>query len=70
MKSIPMTKIVLHILLVVLFLFLPCLALADEPQPTITVPAPPSSPPTLRACSGSSLGGQEGERGVMEFKAG
>ncbi len=70
MKSIPMTKIVLHILLVVLFLFLPCLALADEPQPTITGPAPPSSPPTLRPCSGQALGGKERERGVMEFKAG
>ena len=62
MKGAPMIKRILHFLLVVPFLLLPCLAFAEEPMPTTTDPAPPSSPPTL--------GGKEGGRGVMEFKAG
>ena len=62
MKGAPMIKRILHFLLVVPFLFLPCLAFAEEPMPTTTDPAPPSSP--------QRLGGKEGGRGAMEFKAG
>jgi len=62
MKNLPMTRRILHLLLVGLFLFLPCLAFAGEPEPMTTNPAPPSSPP--------KLGGKEGGRGAMEFKAG
>jgi thermitase len=66
----PMIKNVLHFLLVALFLFLPCLTLAEEPRPTTTHPAPPSSPPILRQAQDTALGGKEGGRGTMEFKAG
>jgi len=63
MKDAPIIKSILHFLLVALFLILPRLAFAKEPQPTTTDPAPPSSPPTWG-------GQQEGGRGTMEFKAG
>jgi subtilisin family serine protease len=62
MKDAPIIKNILYFLLAALFLLLPCLAFAEEPQPTITDPAPPSSPPTLE--------GKEGGRGTTEFKAG
>jgi thermitase len=62
MKSVPMIKRILHLLLVVFLLLLPCLAFADEPKPTITDPASPSSPP--------KLGGKEGGLGAVELKAG
>ncbi len=39
MKGTPMIKSTLHFLLVVPFLFLPCLAFAEEPIPTTTNPA-------------------------------
>ncbi len=74
MKSIPMIKSILHLLLVFLFLLLPCLAFAEEPKPTTTDPAPSPSPPTLRPslrpCSGQALGRKEEGHGTMEFKAG
>jgi thermitase len=38
MKSVPKIKRVLHLLLVVLFLLLPCLSFAEEPKPPITDP--------------------------------
>ncbi len=63
MKSIPMTKSVLHFILVVLFLLPPCLAFAEGPKPPTTDAAPPSSPPTLG-------GKEEGGHGAMELKAG
>jgi hypothetical protein len=62
MKGAPMIRSILHFFLVVLFLLLPCLAFAEEPIPTTTDPAPPSSLP--------KLGGKEGGRGAMEFEAG
>ena len=61
MKNVPMIRRILNLLLAVLFLLLPCLSFADEPTPTITNSAPSSSP---------ELGGKEGGRGGMEFKAG
>ncbi len=39
MKNLPMTRGILHLLLAVLFLLLPCLAFAEEPKPTTTDPA-------------------------------
>ncbi len=62
MKGAPTIKSILHFLLVVLVLLLPCLAFAEEPMPRTTDPAPPLSPPML--------GGMKGGRGAMEFKAG
>ena len=56
------TRRILNFLLVIVFLFLPCLTFAGDPTPTTTDPAPPSSPPTL--------GGMKGGRGAMEFEAG
>ncbi len=47
MKGAPMIKGVLHFSLVVLFLFLPCLAFAEDPMPTTTNPVPFSSPPSF-----------------------
>ena len=70
MKGTPKIRSILHFFLVVLFLLLPCLAFAEEPMPTTTDPAPPSSPPTLRQAQDTALGGKEGGRGAMEFKAG
>ncbi len=70
MKGAPTIKSILHFLLVVLFLLLPCLAFAEEPMPRTTNPAPPSSPPILRQAQDAALGGKEGGRGAMEFKAG
>jgi hypothetical protein len=78
MKGASMIKRILHFLLVVLFLLLPCLAFAEEPMPTTTDPALPSSPPILRqgfdrlspAAQDAALGEKEGERGAMKFKAG
>ncbi len=62
MKGASTIKSILHFLLVVLLLLLPCLAFAEEPMLRTTDPAPPSPPPTL--------GRKEEGRGVMEFKAG
>ncbi len=70
MKGAPTIKSILHFLLVVLVLLLPCLAFAEEPIPRTTDPASPSSPPTLRQAQDAALGGKEGGRGAMEFKAG
>ena len=78
MKGAPMIKSILHFLLVVLLLLLPCLAFAEEPMPRTTDPALPSSPPTLRQpfdgaqdkAQGAAFGGKEEGRGAMEFKAG
>ncbi|GEM_PF-644372 len=70
MKNIPMTRRILTLLLTALFLLLPCLSSAEDPMPPTTAPAPPSSPPTLQPCSGQALGGKEGGRGAVEFKAG
>jgi subtilisin family serine protease len=39
MKNVPMTRRISHLLLVVLFLLLPCLSFAEEPMPTTTDPA-------------------------------
>jgi subtilisin family serine protease len=60
MKGAPTIKSILHFLLVVLFLLLPCLAFAEELKPMTTDPATPSSPHKL------------GGRGAMamQFKAG
>ena len=79
MKGTPTIRSILHCFLVVLFLFLPCLAFADKPMPTTTDPAPSSSsPPTLRqgfdglspAAQDTALGEKEGGRGAMEFETG
>ena len=70
MKGAPTIKSILHFLLVVLLLLLPRLAFAEEPMLRTTDPAPPSSPPTLRQAQDTALGGKEGGRGAMEFKAG
>jgi len=70
MKGAPMIESILHFLLVVFLLLLPCLAFAEEPKPTTIAPAPPSSPPTLRQAQGTAFGGKEGGHGAMEFKAG
>ena len=78
MKGALMIKSMLHFFLVGLFLFPPCLAFAEEPMPTTTNPSPPSSPPTLRqgfdrlspAAQDVALGGKEGGRDAMDFKAG
>ena len=61
MKNVPMIRRILNLLLAVLFLLLPRLSFADELMPTTTNSAPSSSP---------ELGGKEGGRGGMEFKAG
>jgi subtilisin family serine protease len=61
-KNAPIITNSLYFLLVALFLILPRLAFAEEPQPTTTDP-----PPSL---SHQKLGGMKGERDATEFKAG
>jgi len=71
MENLPMIKKVLRLLLVVLFLLLPCLSFAEEPRPTTTDPAPPSSPPTLGGeREGAWRGGVQGGRDHCQVQGG
>ncbi|MBM4464475.1 MAG: hypothetical protein FJ014_02715 [Chloroflexi bacterium] len=70
MKDAPMIKSILHFLLAVPFLLLPCLAFAEKPMPTTTDLPPLSSPPILRQAQDTAWEGKEGGCGAMEFKAG
>jgi len=70
MKGAPMSRHILHFLLIVFFILPPCLAFAEELTPTTTDPAYPSSPPKPAPSEVEGLGGKEGGSGAMEFKPG
>jgi len=70
MKRATMIKGVLRFLLIILFAIPPCLGFADEPRPTTTDLLTLSSPPMPALSKVEGLGGKEGRRDAMEFKAG